>query len=241
MLGKNAPNLSPAVIARLTAGWEADYESWRHRDLSARRYVYVWADGVYLQARMEPTAECMLVVDRRDARGQEGTGRLPGRHPARARRVGGSCCVDLKARGLSVAPRMAVGDGALGFWKAMEQVVRRDAPSAMLATQDGQRAEQNAEVQAPKVKDDLREIGRRQTGRPPRRRSTLFAEKYGAKYRQGGRVSDQGPGRVADLLRLPGRALGSLAHVEPDRKRVRDGAPSHGADQGLAVPMLACW
>ncbi len=62
LLGKDAPNLSPAVIARLLAEWQDDYDSWQKRDLSARRYVYVWADGVYLQARMEETTECMLVL-----------------------------------------------------------------------------------------------------------------------------------------------------------------------------------
>ena len=49
------------MISRLTAGWQAEYERWQQRDLSARRYVYIWADGVYLQARMEPEAECILV------------------------------------------------------------------------------------------------------------------------------------------------------------------------------------
>ena len=63
LLGKDAPNLSPAVISRLTAEWQADYDAWQKRDLSARRYVYVWADGVYLQARMEEAAECMETVD----------------------------------------------------------------------------------------------------------------------------------------------------------------------------------
>jgi len=58
LLGRDAPNLSPSVIARLTAEWGAEYEHWQRRDLSARRYVYVWADGVYLQARMEEHAEC---------------------------------------------------------------------------------------------------------------------------------------------------------------------------------------
>ena len=57
LLGKEAPNLSPAVIARLKGEWEGEYKLWQKRDLSARRYVYVWADGVYLQARMEPQAE----------------------------------------------------------------------------------------------------------------------------------------------------------------------------------------
>jgi len=86
LLGKEAPNLSPSVVARLRGEWEADYTRWQRRDLSAWRYVYIWADGVYLQARMEPQAECPTAktsrghagADRRDAGGQEGTARLPG-------------------------------------------------------------------------------------------------------------------------------------------------------------------
>jgi len=86
LLGKDAPNLSPSVVARLRGEWEADYMRWQRRDLSARRYVYVWADGVYLQARMEPQAECPTTkasrghagADRGDAGGQEGAARLPG-------------------------------------------------------------------------------------------------------------------------------------------------------------------
>ena len=77
LLGKDAPNLSPSVIARLRDEWQADYARWQRRDLSARRYVYVWADGIHLQARMEPQAECPTTkasrgharADRRDARG----------------------------------------------------------------------------------------------------------------------------------------------------------------------------
>jgi putative transposase len=62
LLGKDAPNSSPSVISRLTADWKDEYERWQKRDLSARRYVYTWADGVYLQARMEDHSECMLVL-----------------------------------------------------------------------------------------------------------------------------------------------------------------------------------
>src|SRR5215212_10324786 len=62
LLGKAAPNLSPSVIARLRDTWQAEYARWQRRDLVARRYVYIWADGIYLQARMEPQAECMLVL-----------------------------------------------------------------------------------------------------------------------------------------------------------------------------------
>jgi putative transposase len=62
LLGKDAPNLSPAVLVRLKAGWQEEFERWKKRDLSARRYVYIWADGVYLQARMESDKQCILVL-----------------------------------------------------------------------------------------------------------------------------------------------------------------------------------
>jgi hypothetical protein len=77
LLGKDAPNLSPAVIARLTASCADEYAHWQARDLSARRYVYVWADGVYLQARMEEQARRSWLASRSGC--------------ARAPRAGGNC------------------------------------------------------------------------------------------------------------------------------------------------------
>ena len=121
LLGKDAPNLSPAVITRLTAEWQADYDAWQKRDLSARRYVYVWADGVYLQARMEAAAECMLVLIGATPEGKkELVGFQTGvRESAQSWR---ELLVDIKQRGLEITPDLAVGDGALGFWKAIEEV-----------------------------------------------------------------------------------------------------------------------
>src|SRR5689334_21630112 len=121
LLGKDAPNLSPSVIARLRTEWEADYTRWQRRDLSARRYVYIWADGVYLQARMEPQAECMLVLIGATPEGKkELLGFQVGvRESAQSWR---ELLVDLMARGLAIAPELATGDGALGFWKALEEV-----------------------------------------------------------------------------------------------------------------------
>jgi putative transposase len=121
LLGKDAPNLSPAVISRLTTEWQANYHAWQKRDLSARRYVYVWADGVYLQARMEANAECMLVLIGATPEGKkELVGFQTGvRESAQSWR---ELLVDLKRRGLEIAPDLAGGDGALGFWKAIEEI-----------------------------------------------------------------------------------------------------------------------
>ena len=105
---------------RLTAEWQADYDAWQKRDLSARRYVYVWADGVYLQARMEENAECMLVLIGATPEGKkELVGFQTGvRESAQSWR---ELLIDIKRRGLEIAPDLAVGDGALGFWKAIEE------------------------------------------------------------------------------------------------------------------------
>jgi len=121
LLGRDAPNLSPSVIGRLKEEWQDDYVRWQRRDLSARHYVYIWADGVYLQARMEDNASCMLVLIGATPEGRkELVGFQVGvRESAQSWR---ELLVALKARGLSIAPRVAVGDGALGFWKALEQI-----------------------------------------------------------------------------------------------------------------------
>src|SRR6202162_5102269 len=120
LLGKDAPNLSPAVISRLTAEWQSEGAHGEKRDLSARRYLYVWADGVFLQARMEDHSECMLVLM---GATPEGKKELIG-FQVGVRESGQSwkeLLVDLKARGLVVAPQAAIGDGALGFWKALDE------------------------------------------------------------------------------------------------------------------------
>jgi hypothetical protein len=106
ILGKDAPNLSPSVISRLTGEWQQDYNRWQRRDLSARQYVYIWADGVYLQARMEPQTECILVILGATPEGKkELVGFQVGvRESAQSWRE-----LLVKPRGLAVPPKIAVG------------------------------------------------------------------------------------------------------------------------------------
>jgi len=121
LLGKEAPGLSPQVISRLKAEWAVEHERWRKRDLSARRYVYIWADGVYLQGRLEDEKQCILVIIGATPEGRkELVGFQAGfRESAQSWR---ELLVDLKRRGLTKGPELAVGDGALGFWKALDEV-----------------------------------------------------------------------------------------------------------------------
>ena len=184
LLGTDAPNLSPGAVTRLTAGWQEDYDRWQRRDLSARRYVYIWADGVYLQARMEPMAECMLVVLGATPEGKkELVGFQVGvRESAQSWR---ELLVDLKARGLAVAPELAVGDGALGFWKAVDEVFPGTRHQRCWFHKMSNVLNHFPKSGQPAAAADLRNISHAGTRAEALAAIETFREKYAAKYAKG--------------------------------------------------------
>lgn len=181
ILGADAPNLSPSVISRLTGGWQQEYVRWQRRDLSARRYVYIWADGVYLQARMEPQAECILVILGATPEGKkEVVGFQVGvRESAQSWR---ELLVDIKARGLAVPPEVAVGDGAMGFWKALDEVFPGTRHQRCWVHKIANVLNKFPKSMQPTVKADLREIWQADTRATAETAMDIFSEKYGAKY-----------------------------------------------------------
>ena len=181
LLGKDAPNLSPAVISRLTAEWQGENERWQKRDLSARRYVYVWADGVFLQARMEDHGECMLVLIGATPEGKkELIGFQVGvRESAQSWR---ELLIDVKQRGLQIAPEIAVGDGALGFWKALDEVFPGTRHQRCWVHKTVNVLDKvPLSVQA-NMKKDLREVYWAPNRAAAEAAIDVFAEKYRAKY-----------------------------------------------------------
>ena len=181
LLGKNAPNLSPAVISRLTAEWQGEYERWHNRDLSARRYVYVWADGVFLQARMEDHGECMLVLIGATPEGKkELIGFQVGvRESTQSWR---ELMIDVKRRGLQIAPEIAVGDGALGFWKALDEVFPGTRHQRCWVHKTVNVLNKVALSVQANMKKDLREVHRAPSRASADAAIDVFSEKYGAKY-----------------------------------------------------------
>jgi len=120
LVGKDAPGLSPATISRLKTIWQQDLEKWQRRDLSAKRYVYFWVDGIYCNVRMDDK-QCLLVII---GAAEDGTKELVALEGGfrESEMSWSQLLLDLKARGLAIGPRLAVGDGALGFWKALTKV-----------------------------------------------------------------------------------------------------------------------
>src|SRR6266403_998673 len=121
LLGKDTGGLSASTITRLKEAWVDEHARWCDRDLSAKRYVYVWADGIYVQARLEDDAQCLLIIIGATPEGnKELVGLTDGvRENAQSWK---GLLLDLKRRGLVIGPELAIADGALGFWQAIEEV-----------------------------------------------------------------------------------------------------------------------
>ena len=181
LLGKDAPNLSPAVISRLTAEWQGDYERWQNRDLSARRYVYVWADGVFLQARMEDHGECMLVLIGATPEGKkELIGfQVGARESTQSWR---ELLVEVKQRGVTIAPEIAVGDGALGFWKALDEIFPATRHQRCWVHKTANVLNKVALSVQTNMKKDLREVYLAPSRALAEAAIDVFAEKYRAKH-----------------------------------------------------------
>jgi putative transposase len=181
LLGKDAPNLSPSVVTRLTATWAEEYARWQARDLSARRYVYLWADGIYLQARMEEQAECMLVLIGATPEGKkELVGFQVGvRESAQSWR---ELLVEVKRRGLTIAPEIAVGDGALGFWRAIDEAFPGTRHQRCWLHKTANVLNKVPRSVQRTMKADLREIHGAPTRAAAEAAMDVFVEKYGAKY-----------------------------------------------------------
>ena len=121
LLGSEAKGLSASVISRLKKEWEAEYEQWRQQDLSKDRWVYLWADGIYSGLRSDDQKLCVLVVIGVNDRGEKRFLAIEDgvRESTQSWR---EVLLDLKERGLTIPPKLATGDGAMGFWAALDEV-----------------------------------------------------------------------------------------------------------------------
>jgi len=120
LLGKDAPGLSAATISRLKTVWQDEYNQWQQRDLSNKRYVYFWVDGIYCNVRMDDR-QCLLVIIGATEHGHKELVALEGGF-RESEQSWIEVLVDIKRRGLQISPELAIGDGSLGFWKALSKV-----------------------------------------------------------------------------------------------------------------------
>jgi putative transposase len=122
LLGTDAPGLSAATVRRLTEAWQEEHERWQGRDLSSRRYVYLWADGVYFTPRLEHERQCMLVLIGADEQGRKELLAIEDGYRESAQSWRELLLRLRDENGLKLDPELATGDGALGFWQALHEV-----------------------------------------------------------------------------------------------------------------------
>jgi putative transposase len=181
LLGKDAPGLSASTIARLKEVWSDEHARWEKRDLSTKSYVYWWVDGIHVQARLEDDAQCLLVIV---GATPEGKKELIGLSDG-VRESGQSwrdLLLDLKRRGLTIWPKLAVADGALGFWQAVEEVWPKTRGQRCWVHKTANVLNKLPKSQQSKANRVLQDIWMAATKKDANVAFDAFVETYGVKY-----------------------------------------------------------
>ena len=181
LLGSDAGGLSAATVARLKNAWSEEHARWSKRDFSAKRYVYFWADGIHVQARLEDDAQCLLVII---GATPEGKKELVGLTDGVRESVQSwqELLLDLRRRGLSLGPELAVADGALGFWKALEEVWPKTRGQRCWVHKTANVLNKLPKSLQSKAKRTLQEIWMAETKKEALVAFDAFIETYGVKY-----------------------------------------------------------
>lgn len=181
LLGPNVQGLSATTISRLKADWWHDYEAWQKRDLGSRQFLYIWADGVYFKPRMAEEKQCVLVIIGADEYGRKELLAMTDgfRESTQSWR---ELLLDLRRRGLKQDPKLAIGDGALGFWTALREVfaTTREQRCWVHKTMNVLNVLPKS-VQA-KAKDHLHDIWQAETRVKAEAAFDFFVETYGVKW-----------------------------------------------------------
>jgi putative transposase len=183
ILGPDAPNLSATTVTRLKAIWEEDHRAWSKRSLAGKHYVYVWADGVHFHIRLEEGRQCILVLLGATAEGKKELIAITDGY-RESEQSWKELLLDVKARGLEVEPHLAIGDGALGFWKAMRQVWDTTKEQRCWVHKMANVLDKLPKGSQPKAKRMLHDIYQAEGKAGAEKAFDLFVETYRAKYPQ---------------------------------------------------------
>jgi len=184
LLGPDAPGLSASTITRLKAGWEQEYNDWSKRSLESKHYVYLWADGVYFNIRLEDpgnSRQCILVLMGATADGKKELIAVADGY-RESEQSWYELLQDAKQRGLRIAPKLATGDGALGFWKALRKVYPATRMQRCWVHKTANVLNKMPKSIQAKAKSMLHDIWMASTTKDAGEAFDLFVETFNAKY-----------------------------------------------------------
>jgi putative transposase len=215
LLGPNVPGLSATTVTRLKKVWEEEYETWSHRDLSGKQYVYLWADGVHFNVRLEEQdRQCILVVMGATADGQKELIAIQD-GVRESEQSWKELLLDGQARGLTVTPKLAIGDGALGFWKAIRQVFTETNEQRCTVHKTANVLDKLPKKIQPKAKDMLHQIWQAETRAAANQAFDLFLATFEAKYPKATECLQKDRRELLAFFDFPAQHWGHLRTTNP--------------------------
>src|SRR6516165_10683626 len=181
LLGPDAKGLSATTVTRLKGLWEQEYHDWSKRSLTGKQYVYVWADGVHFNIRLEGGRQCILVLMGATPDGKKELIAIQDGH-RESEQSWKELLLDVQARGLTIEPKLAIGDGALGFWKAVRQLWSATAEQRCWVHKTANVLDKLSKSVQPKAKALLHEIYLAPSRAEADKAFDLFVRTYEAKY-----------------------------------------------------------
>jgi putative transposase len=181
LVGPQAEGLSASTITRLKAVWEEEFQEWTERSLAGKHYVYVWADGVHFNVRLEEDRQCILVLMGATPEGKKELIAVTDGY-RESEQSWKELLLDVQARGLTIDPKLAIGDGALGFWKAIDQVYPTTRAQRCWVHKTANVLDKLPKRIQPGAKDALHQIWMAETKKDAQAAFDLFLATYGAKY-----------------------------------------------------------
>jgi len=214
ILGPGAAGLSATTITRLTSSWTKDYEDWNCRDLSQKNYVYLWADGIHFRIRLQDEKQCILVIMGATKDGKKELVAILDDFQE-SEQSWRELLLDLKARGLENPPRVAVGDGALGFWAALRKVFPTTQEQRCWVHKTANVLNKLPKSMQPKAKADIHEIWMAATKKEAEEAFDLFIEKYKAKYPKASKCLEKDRDVLLTFYDFPAEHWGHLRTTNP--------------------------
>jgi putative transposase len=181
LVGPECPGLSASTITRLLEGWRAEYQDWSKRSLADKHYVYLWVDGVHFNIRLEEDRQCILVMMGATADGKKELVAITDGY-RESEQSWKELLLDVKSRGLAIDPKLATGDGALGFWKALPKVFPTTCAQRCWVHKTANVLDKLPKRLQPGAKQAIHDIWMAATRVEAEKAFDLFLATYGAKY-----------------------------------------------------------
>ena len=181
ILGEGVKGLSAANIVRLKQGWENEYREWSRRDLSDKKYVYFWVDGIYFNVRLDSERSCILVIMGADEDGNKELIAVSDGY-RESKTAWRELLLNLKGRGLEMGPNLAVGDGALGFWAALEEIYPKTKKQRCRVHKTANILDKMPKSIQSKAKSKIHDMYMAETKESALKAFDHFVESFGSKY-----------------------------------------------------------